>query len=147
MGVIGRSGPRRFENVCRNGHTRTADNTYVRADGGRQCMDCPGWKRKNLSTKQRRLLDSGQRTLSGGPKPHRSRESCRKGSAATPPPPRWNRELSADELAYLRRIIPCCGCGMTQNAKGVTPHRPGCRVPFNTEDDGTAVPVDEKRAA
>lgn len=114
----------RFEYVCRNGHARTPENTYVRSDGGRQCMECPSWQGRNLSTRQRQVLQRGE-------------ELSRR---TKPGPDHYDRVLSASELAYLRSLIPCVVCAEVQNAEGFTVHRPGCWVPLNVEDDGTAEP-------
>lgn len=111
----------RYERVCRNGHVRTPENTHLRSDGGRQCKDCPGYKRKSLSTRQRRLLDEGLRSLDPAP-------------PSAPGPEHYDRLLSAAELDYLKSLIPCAGCG----AAFGTGHRWDCEVPFNVEDDGTA---------
>lgn len=128
--------PRRankYEHVCRNGHTRTHENTYVRSDGGRQCMECPSWKGRQLSTKKRRMLSPETEPLKRRSKPG---------------PEHYGRVLSPTELAYLRSLIPCVVCSEVQNAEGVTIHRPGCWVPLNVEDDGTAEPTQRtKRAA
>lgn len=123
----------KYETVCRNGHTRTETNTYYHSSR-RQCMDCPGFRRRQLSTNQRRLLDAGQLHMVPGPE-------------GRPPVSTYIKTLSAEQLAYLRRLIPCVVCGMTQNAQGRTSHRSGCRVPYNQEDDGTAVPEQKTRAA
>lgn len=109
--------------MCRNGHVRTPENTHLRSDGGRQCKDCPGYKRKSLSTRQRRLLDEGLRSL----------DTVAPDVAN---PSHYDRLLSAAELDYLKSLIPCVGCGASFGA----PHRWGCEVPFNVEDDGTAEP-------
>lgn len=103
-----------FSGYCRNRHKRTALNTHVRADGVRQCMDCPSWQQRYISSAKRPAGKSEERTTE------------------------YRRVLSAAELAYLRRLIPCQDCGETQNDRGRTAHRPRCRVPYNREDDGTA---------
>lgn len=84
-------------------------------------MDCPGFQRKRLSTRQRRLLDEGLRSLDSAP-------------PNAPAPEHYYRLLSAAELDYLKSLIPCAGCG----AAFGTAHRWSCEVPFNAEDDGTA---------
>lgn len=73
----------RFEHECRNGHARTPENTYVQPSGKRQCMDCPGFRRKNLSAGQRR----------------------------GPAPEHYDRLLTDEQLDYLKSLIPCVGCG------------------------------------
>lgn len=113
----------RYEHVCRNGHVRTDANTHYRSDGARQCMDCPGFRRKNLSTRQRRMLDEGLRSLDPVP-------------PNAPGPGHYNRPLTAEQIAYLKSLIPCAGCGAAFGAA----HRWSCEVPFNVEDDGTAEP-------
>lgn len=126
----------RYEHVCRNGHVRTDANTYVMpGTNKRQCMDCPGFQRKRLSTKQRQLLDAGLRDLPGT-MPELSRES-------TPGPEHYRRTLSADELAYLKSLIPCAGCGAAFGA----PHQWRCVVPFNVEADGTDAPSEKNTRA
>lgn len=125
----------RYEHVCRNGHVRTDANTHRRSDGGRQCMDCPGFQRKRLSTKQRRLLDAGLRGLPGA--------MPELAPAQAPGPKYYRRLLSDEELAYLRSLIPCAGCG----AAFGTAHRWDCEVPFNVEHDGTAEPSQKSTRA
>lgn len=129
MGVKRRKQARpRYEHVCRNGHVRTEANTHLRSDGGRQCMDCPGFQRKRLSTRQRRLLDEGLRDLPGA--------MPALDAGRTPGPEHYDRLLSSAELDYLKSLIPCAGCG----AAFGTGHSWDCEVPFNAEDDGTAEP-------
>lgn len=163
VGVGVKVGPKRFEHVCRNGHRRTEENTYIRKDGARQCKDCPGFQRKQLSTKQRRLLDSGLRELprvpsNGTPDPCRPRRSRAHGAAGRPAQPRtaptpkqvrdttsgpiYHRVLSPEQLDYLRSLIPCAGCGAPFGAA----HDARCLVPYNRENDG-AEPSRNTRAA
>lgn len=74
----------RWETHCRNGHARTPENTYVHPKSAkRQCMDCPGFQRKNLSAGQRRK----------------------------PSPEHYDRLLTSEQLDYLKSLIPCAGCG------------------------------------
>jgi hypothetical protein len=117
-----------YEQKCRNGHKRTADNTYLRPGGARQCTDCPSWKRSQMGVRARQGL---------APKPR----------AAEPEKlaHHYHRVLSAAELGYLRSLIPCVVCEAPSGSK----HSVGCRVPYNREDDGTAEPTvpSRKRAA
>lgn len=110
----------RFEHVCRNGHVRTPENTYVKKDGARQCMDCPGWQQRSLSTKQRAEVNRTE-----------------------PDADYYHRALSAKELAYLRSLIPCTGCGAAFGAD----HDDLCLVPYNREADGTHTTLERMRAA
>ena len=100
----------KFEHECRNGHPRTEANTCTRG-GRRQCTDCPGWQRNQLSTNKRRAE-----------------------AEDASPEERYYRVLSAAELAHLRGLIPCVSCAAPYGAA----HDYRCRVPFNIEDDGTA---------
>lgn len=133
--MAGKQKNNRFADVCRNGHVRTEANTYHRGGGHRQCMDCPGFKRKQLSTQQRRLLDAGQRTLDtpapNGTLPPRTRAHKQPRGV---PPTSYHRVLLPEELAYLRRQIPCTGCGAPFGA----PHDGACQVPYNREGDDPA---------
>jgi|SRR5687768_3201854 len=118
-------GPKRasmYEHQCRNGHKRTAQNTYTRAGGMRQCKDCPGWQRAQLSAQQR----------SGG-----QRDATERAA------PRYHRVLSAAELGYLRSLIPCAGCSAPFGAE----HQAECWVPYNREGDGTEASSPRKKAA
>jgi hypothetical protein len=117
-----------YAQKCRNGHRRTAENTYLRPGGARQCTDCPGWQRSQLGVRARQGL---------APKPR----------AAEPEKlaHHYHRVLSAAELGYLRSLIPCVQCA----APFGSAHSDACSVPYNREDDGTvgsAVPS-RKRAA
>lgn len=107
--MAGKQKNNRFADVCRNGHVRTEANTYHRGGGHRQCMDCPGFKRKQLSTRA-----------------HKQPRGV--------PPTSYHRVLLPEELAYLRRQIPCTGCGAPFGA----PHDGACQVPYNREGDDPA---------
>lgn len=100
----------RWEHVCRNGHVRTAENTHVHPSGHRQCKECPGWQLNRVSSGRRAELRAERSTGAIG--------------GAT-----YHRVLTADELSYLRRLIPCLGCGAPFGA----PHDGRCPVPFNRE--------------
>lgn len=121
--------PRRanmYEHKCRNGHRRTEENTYIRPGGARQCKDCPGWQRSQMSTQQR---------AGGGRRAPKLREQTHH---------HYHRVLSAAELDYLRSLIPCAMCSTPFGAA----HDGTCRVPYNREDDGTAESsTPRKRAA
>lgn len=110
-----------YEHQCRNGHRRTAENTYLRSGGARQCMDCPGWQRNQLSAGKRAKASADAARLEQ----------------------HYHRVLSAAELSYLRGLIPCVGC----EAPFGSEHGAECGVPYNREDDGTAEPSAGKRAA
>ena len=108
----------RWAEQCRNGHRRTAENTYKHANGSRQCMDCPGWRRNR----------SAQRNAAHN---------------AEMPDGRYHTSVTPEHLAYLRSLIPCLGCGETPQAVptivmesgkevvrdvATTFHRAGCSV-------------------
>lgn len=48
--------PRGPKTVCKNGHPYTAENTYVRPDGERECRACKRISRRQSDTKRRALL-------------------------------------------------------------------------------------------
>lgn len=105
----------RYDRECRNGHPRTEHNTHIDRYGRRSCMDCPSWiKSRGTGAAARR---------------------------------RENRDavvLPPAEVARLRSLLSCIGCGATpaeveRTVRGrdrklktitvvVTEHTPGCRV-------------------